>query len=484
MGTLHRYLLKESIATILVAVGVCTGLLLLGNLLKEIVGLLMSGQATLGLVAKGVGLLLPFVFAYALPMGALTAALLVFGRLSADQELTAARANGISLMALAMPVVLLSLVLCGVCAWINLDLAPRCRAAYGNLFKAFATQKSQALIPVGRFVTEFPNFVIYADRIEDNHLEDVLFLQLRDGRKVVDIRAPRAELAYEPNTRELRLSFLEGRYLQWVPGKALEAVPTPVEPQAPTPEPVSPDRPEPDTEATPGSGVPPESGEIPPAGPPPEPVPAVDAGPVATEAPTIPEVGRIASNGPPASTAVAGPTGVSSAGTNSPAKASPAGGSVAGGSDGEEEEGFWQRIPSRELRVSMTLPAEVFSAGMPRLSNMTFRQLLQERRELTRLGIEDLTPLDLQLHRQAAFSFACFGFALVGIPLGVRAHRRETSVGIAFAIVLVLVYYAFLIVAQAFETRAEYAPWLIVWMPNLLFQVAGAWLMWRVNRGR
>lgn len=537
MRTLHTYILRETVATIVVAVGVCTGLLLLGNLLKEIVSLLMSGQATLGLVVRGIGLLLPYVFAFSLPMGALTAALLVFGRLSADQELTAARANGISLMALAMPVVALSLALCGVCAWINLDLAPRCRMAYGQLFKNFARHQSQSLIPVGRFVTDFPNFVIYADRIDGNRIEDVIFLQLRDGRKVLDIRAPRAELNFDERTRELRLSFLDGRYLQWIPGRALEPAPVVEEPPTPAPAP-SAEEPAPEAgPAAPGAGgaaaaggegaVPtvtgdrdagaagggpvdavatrdtgedrvgartpvPESApmEIPPVGIPPVGIPPVGSSGASTGGGTTTvaaagagpvEAGVSHANSEGSTTAGATGAGPSPEGVGPGAQGASGRGPVAAAG---VEEGFWQQVPSRELRVSVTLPAEVFSEGLPRFSRMTFGQLLQERRELRRLGIDDLAPLDFQLHRQVAFSFACFGFALVGIPLGVRAHRRETSVGIAFAIGLVLLYYAFLILGQAFETQAEYVPWLIVWVPNVLFQGVGAWLLWRVNRGR
>ena len=106
MNLLDRHIFKSVLLTCAGAVGLFAFVLMLGNLVRDLLPYLLSGQLPVATFLSLVWMLVPAVAIYALPMGMLTGVLLTLGRLSADSEITAMRAAGLSLAQVGQVVVL------------------------------------------------------------------------------------------------------------------------------------------------------------------------------------------------------------------------------------------------------------------------------------------------------------------------------------------------------------------------------------------
>src|SRR4029078_4081196 len=134
--------------------------------------------------------------AYVLPFATITAIILTFGRFSADQELTAVRASGISLVSLVTPIVLLSIALCVLCAWFNLWAAPQCRKAYKNITFSLGTRSIANLISEDRFIDEIPGLVMYIRKKDGDDLHDVRVYTMEKNQITKRILAKKGVMFY------------------------------------------------------------------------------------------------------------------------------------------------------------------------------------------------------------------------------------------------------------------------------------------------
>ena len=120
-----RYITRQVVTTALYAVLILSVVLVLGNLFKEINKLLVERGAPISFLGIFILKLLPVSLVYTIPWGFLTAVLLVFGRLSSDQEINSLRSAGMSLYRIAAPVFSVGFLLSLLCLWLNATVSPR-----------------------------------------------------------------------------------------------------------------------------------------------------------------------------------------------------------------------------------------------------------------------------------------------------------------------------------------------------------------------
>lgn len=88
-----------------------------------------------------------------------------------------------------------------------------------------------------------------------------------------------------------------------------------------------------------------------------------------------------------------------------------------------------------------------------------------------------LSNLRTEFQKRLVFAFASICFVLVGVPLGIRAQRRESSVGIAIALVTALGYYLVVILMTSLEKNYAVRPDLLIWLPVVLCVTLASYLI-------
>lgn len=377
--TLDRYIFRNVLFSSLVAVGICAFVLLVGNVVKDLLKAFASEQIDMETFLRLTFMLLPYVVAFALPLGVLTGILLVLGRLSAQQEITAMRAAGWGLTRIARPIFVLAALGTAVSLWFNCDVSPRARSNI-NLIRADAARINPlSFIVPQEFVRTFPGYVIYVAAKDGTEVTDLSIWNLDAQSRVKGyLRAAAGTVTFDEENAQLLITPRRG---------VLEVR------DADTPDDFS-------------------------------------------KEPRLIHFDE------------------------------------------------WQRIP---------LPLEQLvgkSTYKRKLSIQTFREL---RAELTKVqaNAEGLSAGDQRkqvsqirytMQKQLSLGAGVLAFALIGVPLGIKMQRKETSANLGLAVVLALSYLFFQMIIDWSQKRPDLHPELLVWIPCLVFAGLGAWLFWRVDR--
>src|SRR3954452_4724262 len=215
MKIIDRYISRQLIFNLVFAIAVLSFVLVLGNIFRKLLPLLVNHDLPLEYVLGFIAYVLPFSLIFTIPWGLLTAVLLVFGRLSADNELIALRANGVSITRICIPLVFIAAVCTLASLWLNVQVAPAAQEEMRATVFNLATRNPMALFGSDQVIDQFPGRKIYVGRKEGNRLENILVYELNDDFMPMKITHARVGMLETdlPNRRIL-MHLYNARYQQ------------------------------------------------------------------------------------------------------------------------------------------------------------------------------------------------------------------------------------------------------------------------------
>lgn len=367
MKLLDRYVGRELTVNLTFAIFVLSLVLIVGNIFRKLLPLLVNHDVPVEYLISFIAYVLPFSLIFTIPWGLLTAILLLFGRLSADNELTALRSNGVSVTRICLPVAVVASVCTAISLWLNVQVAPAAQQAMRNTVFELATRNPMALFGSDQVIDQFPGRKIYVGRKEGNKLENVTVFETDEMHMPIRVtHAKTGILEADLENKRILMRLFEARYQQR-------------------------DAADPYNLSKMRDGINMAEGVL----------------PISLD-------------------------------------------------DLYDKE---KKKPSR--------------------NTLSVQELIDD---LQTGDAKARTASRTELSKRFSFPFSCMAFALIGVPLGVTAQRRETSIGFALGLVVAITYFLFVILADTLRMNAHAHPELLVWFPNVLFLGIGVWLFRRLSR--
>lgn len=207
----YRYLFSSTLFLSLGTVSLFAFILVTGNVLKDVLGEVASGQLGGTFFSQLLLLLIPYVFAYALPLGTLTGILIVLGRLSSLNEMTTLKASGYSLWRLSSPIFLVALLGVLFSFFVNNYHAPKAKREYRTLVSNMMRDNPLNFVSPQTFIDQFPGYIIYAGRKKDDTMGDFWIWKLdKEGKSTTLLRAEKGWFTHNEERDILILHLRKG----------------------------------------------------------------------------------------------------------------------------------------------------------------------------------------------------------------------------------------------------------------------------------
>lgn len=438
MNILQKYILRSYVSAFLLGMIVLTFVLSIGLLVKA-TQLVIKGLDP-KLILNFLAVSIPESFSFTIPLAVLVSALLVFGRLSTDGEMSAMKACGINLWNVVFPLVVFGFFLMVISIFVNSSIAPRAYLARHLIASSAKGTSAIKLLEPGRFIEEFPNMTFWFARKDGDILHNVLIYDKSKPNFTREIRAQKAIVTVEG--KDIFLDMYDARidpFSETEPGAAVVGQMFYTIRDAVSESTYKPKVGAFSNEELRG-GITNLTGEIDAAEP---------------EIPKRREAFKEARSLLGACNAAIKDAEDKLAAVSNKLVASGISADRLG-----DDEAFTNAIAIVKAAKLKSQDA----ANRARNAEITVDKTLsgQRMRKMRR------SELQSELSRRFALGIAPVVFMLFGIPLGIRTSRRESNIGVAISLSVMILYYAFLIIAKSLSKRPEFYPHVIIWIPSLV----------------